>query len=189
MCNILYDISGNNNHGTLTNGASFDRIGMGFDGTNDYVSCSNIFGSISQQNITVTAWILIRSGYGIIFISNNITGLIWYAGTTLKQRVYAGGSSFPGAGDSNTFLSANKWAYITIIISNKTVSYFLDGISDGTGSIPNDPNFNSQVINLGGYGSSETLNGQLEDVRIYSRALSQSEILRNFNATRARFGV
>ena len=33
------------------------------------------------------------------------------------------------------------------------------------------------------------LNGNIAQTQIYNRALSASEILQNFNATRARFGV
>ena len=56
-----YDLSGNGNTGTITNGPTFSNVNLGtivFDGTNDYVSIPSTSNFNNGNNITVEAWVL-----------------------------------------------------------------------------------------------------------------------------------
>lgn len=188
--NRWLDISGNNNHGTLVGGASFDRIGCNFDGVNDYISVSSTpFNNTTQTTISYFAWFYVRSGYGISALYNGSAGFLHYAGASVVgQRLYIGSTPFPAL-NSNTFLTVNKWHHIGFTYNNKAITFYLNGSPDGNATGINDPSFGTANLLFGGFGSSETLNGFQDDIRLYNRALSAAEILRNFNATRARFGV
>ena len=54
-------------------------------------------------------------------------------------------------------------------------------------------NNNSSVFRVGAYGiggtGGEWLNGKVGECRIYSAALSGSEVSQNFEATRGKYGV
>lgn len=55
-----FDISGNNNHGTLTNGPVLTSNGFSFDGVNDFVNCGDILDSVftgASAKFTITSWV------------------------------------------------------------------------------------------------------------------------------------
>jgi hypothetical protein len=91
--NSFYDLSGNNNTGTLTNGPTFDSItrSIVFDGTDDYVVGPNI-GSLST--FTVDCWFYPTSNPG------NSAAIITDIYTSYLNYVIGWGNSEVG---SNTF--------------------------------------------------------------------------------------
>jgi hypothetical protein len=72
-----YDLSGNANTGTLTNGPTFSVANMGsivFDGVDDYVNIPNNSSFNVTDNISVEMWVRIETTQ-----SNNLGFLIKYA--------------------------------------------------------------------------------------------------------------
>ena len=57
-----YDMSGNENHGTLTNGPTYNSANQGsvvFDGTNDYVTTTDVHHGTSE--FTLESWVYLNS--------------------------------------------------------------------------------------------------------------------------------
>lgn len=202
MGNIWYDISGNNNHGTLTNGASFDRIGVNFDGSNDRVQAqtgiqpmpADIFvccwfnlvstdafdaAFVTTRNIFTGA---LRNGFALYYrdsVNNNIAFEVVENGarTTAIHAVS---------------LNANRWyfAYGYRRLSTGQVGCGIFGLGETIAGTTTTGVITHEVTpTIGGFRDYSHLAARLDDIRIYSRILSNAEILRNFNATRARFGV
>lgn len=182
--NTLPDQSGYNNHGSLVNMGPEDWVSgqygraLDFDGSNDYIESRSPFGTAAQPEVTASAFIRINSGYGLVMISNSTTGFFWYAGLSgaavAGQRLYIGGTAFPGLNSVTAIPSG--WNHIAFTYNRTAVVFYLNGNNVGTATGVNDPAFNNQVFQIGGYGSAETLNGQLDDIRSYNRALSPNEI-------------
>ena len=111
-----------------------------------------------------------------------------------------GGSDI--APTSTTTLSLNTW-YMTSMVINRSssIQLYINGIQEtliGTATISQWVGLDFQSTNPARWGSytfsdnispNAVLNGRISLGQIYNRALSQSEIQQNFNATRARFGV
>jgi hypothetical protein len=94
-------------------------------------------------------------------------------------------------------MSGNKWHHFVHTYDGSTQKLYLDGVllnsANITGSIQYDAN-NTRVLigaddNGSGYntGASYPHSGKLNQVKIYNRALSASEILQNYNAQKKRY--
>jgi hypothetical protein len=206
-----YDLTGNFNNGTLTNGPTFDSANGGsivFDGTNDYVS-SNVGTALdigTSTSITFSCWIKYTAS------ASNYTGLMCKATSTnpmtgfqmllysnklscelgLNQTVFVG----PLTGLlGTTVLNTGKWfnTVLTINRGTNTVSIYVNGILESSQvnasvSTSNLTNTSNLLI-----GTERTialfLNGSIASSQVYNRALSAAEILQNYNATKTRFGL
>jgi len=187
------DLSGNNNTGTLTNGPTFSTGNMGsivFDGVDDNATCNLV--TSDANNVTLEVWFKATtlpgdrgliyngnggsSGYGLQF------GACGTAGTTLY--VFFGGINCNvvsyGTLVTNTWYQAVYTRTTTPSISN---ILYINGISRSTNttSNPNAPAGSTLI--------SSAFNGNISIARIYNRALTATEVLQNYNATKNRYGL
>jgi len=194
----LFDLSGGGNNGTLTNGASVitNRAGraLDFDGTDDFVVVGLPFGPASSGLKAISLWCYLRSsstgylvanydassnGFSVLQNSDRTIGIA-RTGTTNNVQTVAS-------------IALLSWTHLFVEI-NATGVVWINGKEAARGAMLSEltstnavrisgrwvnPNSNSAVL----------LNAQLDDVRFYNRALSDSEILNNFNATRGRYGI
>ena len=82
----------------------------------------------------------------------------------------------------------NKWTNVCISKNNNQLSFYINGQFDVTITY----NFNSSLsdanVDIGGSPRNNyPFNGTISNVQIYNRALSPTEILQNYNATKGRF--
>jgi hypothetical protein len=173
-----YDISGNDNNGSLINGPTFDSVGaIVLDGVDDYITApsSSILNTLTAFTYTALLNISSSDTYGSIIARN--TSLVWYAGrSSVTQRLFIGGIS---TGDSNTFLPSNKYTYICVTWDGTTIRYYFNGVPDGTATNTSSA-FNTTPISIGRFQTGEYFQGKINNVGIYNRALSQTEILQNY---------
>jgi hypothetical protein len=65
---------------------------------------------------------------------------------------------------------------------------YINGVSSVTGAAPFPEAVASSLL-IGGYGGSLRLNGLMNDVRFFNRALTGPEILAQFDADKAKYGL
>src|SRR3989344_4660568 len=189
---VASDSSGNNKTGTLTNGPTWTtgkiNSALNFDGTDDYVNLGNM--NVSGSGITIAAWVKADSFSSAIdtrFISKaNSTseqGHYWMLGQTnsggdkLRFRLKAGGSTqtlIASSGD----LPLNTWFHAIATYDGSTMRLYKDGIEVGSvaklGTIDIDTTIPANIgRNPDG---SNHMDGAMDDVRIYNRALTVSDI-------------
>lgn len=190
------DLSENANNGTLTNGPTFSSANGGsiaFDGTNDYININSSNSLLSAAQGTVNIWFKYNSisvngnsiiskidsfqsnnGYNIYLYNNYIIGEIKVSGTA-----YNIGFS----------VSSGIWYNSTITYSsNGFISGYLNGIKRGTYNLPSFT-MTTQALKLAT--SNDTywgyFNGNISNVQIYNKVLTDSDILKNYNTFRNRF--
>jgi len=80
---------------------------------------------------------------------------------------------------SGTFI--NNWRHIVATYNGTTRALYVDGVLKTTSSASGNIN-NGNILNIGAYQNQSvyTFNGRMNQVRIYNRGLSQSEILQNY---------
>lgn len=86
--------------------------------------------------------------------------------------------------NSATLISANTWYHVVATFDGSSVAkIYVNGALDATASASAPPNFsgNSPTSLIGGDGGSANLKGQLDDLRVYNRALSASEVSELYN--------
>jgi len=181
-----FDISGNSRNGTLTNGPIYNSANGGsiiFDGSNDYTEQTIPY----YPTFTIFIWVYPISGTGLMLYGNSGSTpiLLLDYNTSGNLRIYVSDyyQTF------NSALIINKWNLITVIAnqSSLTREVFVNSVSKGSNTYAVNSQtgiFRLGVQNFIGYG-----NCRIAQTSIYNRALSSQEVLQNFNATRARFGV
>ena len=188
--NTIYDLAGFGNTGTLTNGPTFSALNGGsisYDGTNDSIvfSRNNILSG--TQNFTIEAFIYpIATSPEHIFgnyNNGNNTGFELYI-YAQKITVYYGGTyTF-----SNPVISANAWYHICATRSGNTVSIYINGSLDTTGTNSSSIGTNLPYTIGNGYDyNTEAFLGNISQVKVYNRTLTPIEIQQNYNATKNRF--
>lgn len=185
------DESGNNNHGTV-NGATLttDRNGnankaYSFDGVDDYINVlqSTSINSLSN-NFTISAWINISNYYGNYFPILNksdagFTDTIQYRLGVLNNN---GNSSIEGIINLSNNITDNNWFHLVIISEANLERVYLNGVLVGSGDIIySSVTSNDLEIGKDSHGLVEYTNGKLDDIRIYNRALTGTEIQSLYN--------
>ena len=191
------DLSRSGNNGTLINGPTFNSANGGsivFDGSNDYIKPPNST-TLQLTNFTLSSWVRINVqniNQYIIDTSTNGSfgfGYSYRIKTDNKIRFWAYNAN--NALDSTTTISPNIWYNILVTYNNtsKIQSIYINGVFN-VSNTHNSGFVVSTVTNLqiggslvlGGY-----INGNIAQTQIYNRALSASEILQNYNATKGRY--
>jgi hypothetical protein len=206
------DLSGNNYNGTLTNGPTFNGANGGsifFDATDDFVNVGNI-GVITSFTVLVwcypTSVINFRNILDCNFNYNATTGNI---GPRLEMNssaqltwVY---SNITNSNDSfyshtvlNAGFNANNWYCIGITYnsSGNTSTTYYNGLTTvfsrtSNGTPTGFVGTMSNVILGKGFflDASRLYAGRISNAFIYNRALTATEVLQNYNATKTRFGL
>ncbi|MFH1657583.1 MAG: LamG-like jellyroll fold domain-containing protein, partial [bacterium] len=185
--NPTKDSSGNNNHGTLVNSPQWvDGIfgkALSFNGTSSYVDCGSSDALNINSQFTFEAWIypLEMTGGGDMVtqrIGYNALGLIY---NVSSGQITFGGSYYPGA--NNYFFSTkkhefNKWYHL--VLTQDTVNgmiLYVNAGEDYKRSSFNGVNtlFDNTKIGMSELGPNY-FKGNIDETRIYSRALSLTEI-------------
>jgi gliding motility-associated-like protein len=194
FCGNANDMSGSNNHGTVI-GASLtsDRFGnansaYSFNGVNNVIN-------IPTNNLSIPNFLSISTWIYKSNLSNDPAGIVGpatYLPTTggYFLRVINGKGelsiSSPYVGvQTNQNIIQNNWYYLVATYDNNKISLYINGQLDKTqimGSGYLDSWTSSNNMTLGqeiDYASSSFLhpwNGKLDDIAIWNRALSASEV-------------
>ena len=202
------DLSGNSNNGTLTNGPTFSAGNQGsivFDGTNDYVDTVNTGTTFQFANVTFTVslWIKTTSSTGGVIISKGATASTagWLFQFDSSGTV---SGTTKGSDGTNTYnrtstatVNNNIWRNIvsvyttnTTTLGSNTTSIYIDGVlSNGTGTLGGAVYATTtDTIQIGRRPTGAYWSGSVSNIQIYNRALSATEVLQNYNATKSRFG-
>lgn len=183
------DSSGNNNTATLINGPVW-TVGvlngaLQFDGNNDYVNTTY---TQSPQALTITAWVKVDStgqprprimhkNGEFEFLVNRATNQVMFG------RVFSGAWGYWQTPTGS--LSNNAWHHLALVYDRSSATndplIYIDSVSQnitetdtptGSASITS----NSHIIGSIG-GTTKFFKGTIDDVRIYAKSLSASEVL------------
>ena len=181
-----------------------------FDGIDDYINIGNNF-SLYEKSMTISSWVKLSSlpdSYSMIVndysAGDGEWGMGMYVGNTGNIRTHVGAGYNNHAMSANSELSLNdaEWHLVTGTYSDndKKVKIYVDGAflaennwvgsSGGFTSIDtlmHDPSVYNWYVGIHSeyfvYPSigAHYYNGQIDELRIYNRALSEAEIQELFN--------
>ena len=175
---------------------SFDaNAQMYFDGTNDYVDISSAANLEIVDNVTVEAILKVNtSNLGAVkVIANKYSGTGWEFVLGSAGNFAFGGRNGDGtyySSDSSTIIADNQYHHIVGIKTGLYWKTYVDGILKSTltaGSIGT--LYNTTAMQLGREGSYYYTAMYLNGFKVYNRALTNEEVLQNYNATKSRFGL
>ena len=190
------DKSGNGNNGTVSGAAlTADRLGnsgsaYSFDGVDDYIEIAGSQSLDTRYSLSIFAWILSKGSAGTVvnYGTDTLNAVhFWETATDrLFVRFVTRGSSFSSTAALYTenVLTDNEWKFAgaTYDFDTGTAKLWLNGAvvaSQGIGSKELGTNYPIRIGLI--KGDSRIFRGIIDDVRIYSRALSESEIQELYN--------
>jgi hypothetical protein len=95
----------------------------------------------------------------------------------IKFQIYNNGGGSVLDLDSNTAIPLNTWAHITAVVSVNSAALYIDGKLVGNGLRTGDSANGAHPLTIAHAGYHGFFAGQIDDVRLYGRALSMSEIV------------
>ena len=182
------DISGKNNHGTLTNGPTWQDGGLRFDGTDDYIAGPTNVVTALPVTIHVRVKLLSVSATAkmIVQACDSATAADYYQGAQLTFTNTAFTiQTGDGAANRKTLLCTTvpvvgKWYNLTgVFISHGNYQLYIDGVNDGgtySGTAASSV-FTSDPLSIGRWDSDldRFANMIVSSCRIWNRALSALE--------------
>ena len=182
------DLSGNGNHGTYNGGmgtvADTSNGGVkaySFDGSNDYISVPFILDP-SQTAFSFSSWVRLDSlpsYYRTIAQQEGTLGRAWVH-TNLPSQGYDLRTSLAGGADSTFNFDSSAvgtWYHVAFVWDGSTSTFFVNAVDKG-GNVSGSMESSTSGMRIGYHKSDTTMgwDGLIDDVRIFDRALTTSEI-------------
>ena len=198
-----YDLSGNGNDGTLTNGPTYSGVSkdaaLEFDGSNDYVpiTCTGLSSTVN----TVEMWLRWRSSAEDMFFAFGSAYDIWTGGGTLGFNT--GNSDVYGISTAQRDAlnlrgtDQSNWHHYVFQFTDQAQNnkIYINTNEQSLSQVYNTTNLTatrsfSSNIAIGAYtNGAYATNSDIAVTRIYNRALTASEITQNYNALKGRYGL
>jgi hypothetical protein len=200
----INDLTGNSLNGTLSN-ITFTNPYFTFNGSSSTLSVpDNALIEPGSGDFTVEVWVnhSVIAGSSRCLLSKTDGGnsADWGYGI----RTNSSGSTYMEIGSGSTTitspsytLTTNTWYQIVGVCNNTSnlITLYINGVSQGSNpnSISTIRNTTSSLSigsfnnNVGGFG--QWVNGKIGIVRLYSSALSASDVSKNFEANRDIYGI
>lgn len=208
--NTLTDNSGNSNSGTLTNGPTWKASGcfagsrqaLDFDGTNENITFGYNAALVLTSSVSLGAWVKLNSTTTQDFVA----GKIVHGGSNYGYGMYVNSGNLGGEAGQVTFIAGKNWSNWKSVRSNARLEsgkwYHLVGTFDGrylriyvNGKIDNTYDIGSTyTMNDSGdnfkIAYNEILgdnyfNGSIDEVRVWSNAISENQVRENMFKTLA----
>lgn len=203
------DLSGNGNNGTLVNGPTYTSANGGsiiFDGTNDYVNCGNGASiNFGTGNMTASVWfkrsnlvtggrVYTKGGFNSDTITTTLSGFGCRVDTSNAIQGVSPVNQSRISGFPNTAASTiGEWMNAVMVLErNVNIRTFKNATQIGTNTtlVTGSLSGTSPLL-LGASTTSATslFAGEIANFTLYDRALTNDEVLQNFNALRSRYGL
>ncbi len=191
--NTALDSSGNANHGKSCPNAdgtqpAAGKFGNGgvFDGSNDYVDAGSGATLNTTNALTVEAWVYPNSftasgGTNQRIVANKIDAnnsyqLLSSSESRFMFQINVAGTAYP---IKTSIKSINSWYHVVGVWDGANSLIYVNGILDSNSSAAQSTGTSGTLGAIIGKRFADNLgylNGSIDDIHIYNRALSQSEI-------------
>jgi hypothetical protein len=184
---------GTNNGVTLdTSNKKLGTACYSFDGTDDYVVLTDVGtnGIDTTGDLSIVCWInlnVTNANQAIISNDSNSSsaGINLYVHSSNQLR-FAGGSAGTQVTGATSKFTASTWYHVAVVKSGANCSLYVDGVQDGStqtdwGTI--DGQAQATIgAQYSGSAYGDDFNGKIDDLAIYKRALTTTEITALYNS-------
>ena len=199
-----YDLSGNGNDGSLVNGVEYNSNNLGnliLDGTNDYIINTSVtsesLGITTSQEATLECWMNINiqnrwtGVFGLMISYGNSVDIGWDINPTNNVRIWKNTSGAQLTSFNLNDVSGTWCQFVYTTNNTEGSKFFINGKlmqSYSTHSSITIPYTPGRYFMFGDHWD-RPVNGNVSDIQIYNRALTEEEIQQNFEALRGRYGI
>jgi PKD repeat protein len=180
------DISGNGNNGSI-NGASWTTGKFGkalsFNGTSSLITISDAPSLDLTNGMTLEAWVyptaLSPSWSDIIYKDRDNYFLM---GSTPSAQAPDVGGMFASSNVYGTTLPLNAWSHLVGTCDGTTIRFYLNGVMVASQAQSGAMTSSTGALSIGGDGTyGQYWTGLIDEVRVYNRALSLTEVQSDMN--------
>lgn len=193
---VWKDLSGKGNDAYFTGETSipiYDNDGISFNGTVQYAIVPYKDFMRIPTSTTINVWYNTSSNSGNQFmVAYDKTGWTGYI-LSPYSVIYSGTI---GSNDFNNGLSPtpslNNWYMMTFVVDRENNAYNLysNGVLNNTGAISHPAISYGVNLYIGArQGPDSYFSGKISQLSYYTKTLSATEILQNYNATKSKFGL
>jgi len=198
---VVTDSSGNGHVGSVFGGGSLAESGKSghsftTDGVNDYIDSGYDVSWDENTPITISFWAKPKAVAGNGTSNAGIMGKIYphyewafyQSGDTVSLVYWNGSGGHSNGMDASwgSVLSPSRWAHLAYVWNGTGSSFYANGLLANTkiaaNASANIDNSNSTLIGGHIYAwGDQYFNGSIDDVRIYTRALSADEVIQLYS--------
>ncbi|UCE73608.1 MAG: hypothetical protein JSV56_11365, partial [Methanomassiliicoccales archaeon] len=194
---IAHDSSGNDNHGTFSGDPQWvDGVKGGaleFDGNYDWVEIGHSQILKPATQITFSAWVKLYYNYEAVYIvsgyySDRVGGFALCPHMYMKDfysSVYTTSGWVNVNYDSFKPVSQDIWYFLACTYDGTIAKLYINGMKVDELPISGDLKYSSNPFRIGtksNYQRIYDVNGVIDEVRVYNRALNSMEIWRVYNS-------
>ncbi|HLC42884.1 MAG TPA: LamG-like jellyroll fold domain-containing protein [Methylomirabilota bacterium] len=184
------DLSGNGNTGAVS-GATWTASGkfggaLSFNGTSNLVTVNDSNSLDLTTGMTLEAWVrpTTLSGWRTVLLKERQGDLAYaiYANTSTNRP--SGEIATPNSADTrgSAQLALNTWSHIALTYSGTILRLYVNGVQASSRSVSGSITTSTGALRIGGNAVwGEYFAGQIDEVRVYNRVLSQAEIQTDMN--------
>lgn len=160
---------------------------------------SNQYGTGSSANVvpttayTKSVWFYLNG-----YLDNNLVsggGHFMFMGAS-TNRIYCGHANWNTLGGtyidypSTATISLGTWYYAVLTFTTTDgMTLYINGSQDSTYTARKNAHAGDGSTNIATFNGGNLLNGRIAQVHCYNRALTAAEVLQNYNATKATYGL
>lgn len=169
--------------GTVNSGYAQQGASLNFDGTNDYVDLGNALSATlsNATNVSVEAWVYPTATTGVGAIVGNHSGSTQFQ----LRRNAANYDFFLGFGafgvTSAATATVNTWQHVAGVFDGSNIHIYVNGQLSGTTPVTYTLPASASPVEIGDDGFAEYFAGNIDEVRVWSTARTQSEIQANMS--------
>ncbi|HRD67655.1 MAG TPA: PKD domain-containing protein [Candidatus Competibacter sp.] len=187
----VVDVAGKGNHGTIKEAArsvsgKFGRA-LSFDGVNDWVTVNDSNSLDLTQGMTLAAWVYptaALSGWRSVLLKERTGGLTYalYANSDSNQPAASlnigSDQNLPGGSQ----LTVNAWVYLAATYDGVTERLYVNGNQMASKAQTGNMTVSNGTLRIGGNSVwNEFFKGRIDEIRVYNRALSATELKADMN--------
>lgn len=161
-----------------------------FNGTTQYAIGSAI-GVVPTTQYTKSVWFYLN-GYADNNIFSGDGHFIYMGPGGATQKLYCGHANWPvfTAFPSTATISLSTWYNATLTFSTTNgMTLYINGVQDSTYTADKSAHTGTGTVSIASYGVGNLLNGRVGKVLCYGVELSASQVLLNYNVTKATYGL
>ena len=201
----IYDVSGNSNNGTLTNSPTYSNNSIVFSNSASQSISISDTAILQPASVTLSAWVYMTQYNPLNDFDGQFPTILWKCndgnsggaasyGLSLATGGYPRFTIAPTPLISTTTFPIATWVNLVGVytVGGSQILY-RNGVVDIATTGPATISYSSQVVSVGTRVFNGTYqypwNGSISNALIHNRALTATEVLQNYNATKGRFGL
>lgn len=181
------DVSGRGHHGTIASGVTWTSVGCKFNNCLTFPGTSGKRVTVPDANdldlttnFTLMAWVLPSNTtiYRTVMIKEESAGLVYLLYAAPKEAWLDFGGGDVQLATASGSLSATAWSHVAFSYDGSSAKYWLNGAVVATSSQSGSVKSSTGLLAIGGHSfwGGEWFAGKIDDVRIYSAALTAPQV-------------